>query len=200
MINKRIWMAASLLIAFLLLAGCGASDEDMLVGTWQLSNIEAVLAAEEIDISEFEEYMQLDLALVFNADGEISFELSILLDFEAMIADSMGDLGLEIEVESLDVQVSMGGTYEIDSPGVLLIRFDADNLTTTPEEVCFTVAGFENCQNVEEVLGEITGEFEDIFTSENDTAFFEVDETSLTIWDDNCDYPEDQECAAHFTK
>lgn len=199
MLNKRMWLAASMLIVFLL-AGCGASEQDKLVGTWKLTGIESVLAAEEIDISDVEEFVQLELALVFDADGGVSYELSIMVALQDMITESVAGLGFEVEAEDLDVLISIDGTYEIDSAGVLLISFDTENLTTTPEEVCFTVAGFESCQVVAELLGEYIEEFEGIFGFENDTAFYEVDETSLTMWDADCDYPTDQLCAKMLTK
>lgn len=199
MIN-RIWLTASMLFALLLLASCGASEQDKLVGAWQLTGIEDVLAAEEIDLSEVEEYVQLELTLVFDADGTVSFELSIMVELQAMITESVASLGLEVEAEDLDVLITIDGTYEIDSAGVLLISFDTENLTTIPEEVCFTVAGFESCQVVEELLGEYIEEFETIFGFEDDTAYYEVDETSLTLWDDDCDFPADQLCAKKLTK
>lgn len=194
--NKRLWMVASMLIVLPLLASCAASDEDMLVGTWQLSNIETLFDEDGGDFSQFEEYVDLDLTLVFKSNGEFTFDVALMMDLQAMMAALMGDLGVEIEAENLDIQVSMGGTYEIESPGVLLLNLDSGKLTTSPEEFCFSVAGFESCQGIEE----ITGEFVDIFPFDSGTALYEVDETSLTIWDDSCDYPADQSCAAQFTK
>lgn len=197
MINKRIWAAASMVIMVLILVGCASTDEDkeLIVGRWELSNIESIMADEAVDFAEFEEYMQMSLAMNFASDGTFTFEINMMLDMPSMLADLMGS-DLEIDAETADINISIDGTYEIASKGELLLNFENDSVTVSPDEYCFTVAGFETCQSVEEFAGGM-----DEFAFYGDEgAYYEVDATSLTLWDDECDYPDDATCAANFTK
>jgi hypothetical protein len=195
MIIKRIWIGALMLITLLLLSACGSAQKDLLVGRWQLSNIETILTEQDIDFTGYEDYVELGLAIEFSSDETFILEVSVMLDFETMIFDLLGDEA-EVEAEPANLTVSISGTYEKTSDGVLILNYDTDTLGTTPEEYCYSVSGFETCTEV----GDLTAGFEDLLLYGDDGASYEVDETSLTLWDDACGYPENQSCAAHFTK
>lgn len=196
MLIKRLSIAAIMLVSLLLLSSCGFGGNDPLVGRWQLSNIDTILAEQDIDFTGYEDYVELGLAIEFFSDDTFTLDVSVILDFGAMILDLLGE-ETQVDAVPANLTVSVSGAYEKTSEGVLMLNYDTEALTTTPEEYCYSVSGIETCTEV----GDLTAGFEDLLLyGEEDGAFYEVDETSLALWDDACDYPEDQECAAQFTK
>lgn len=197
MIDKRIWMAASLLIALLLLVSCatGGSGQGVLVGRWQLINIEAIVGEQDVDFSEFEEYVELGMAMDFASDGTFTYEVAVFLEFGRMIREIMDDTA-DVEAGPANLKITVEGTYEKTDDGMLFLNYDTDSLTTSPDEYCYTVGEFDQCLEI----GDLAAGFEDLLLFEEGGAYYEVDGTSLTLWAEDCDYPADQSCAARFSK
>ena len=198
--HKQKWAVSLLVLASLILVGCGSAidqDRELLIGKWELSNIDFILSQADLDIGEYEEYVELGMSMDFDGDGTFSIEISMMMDLESIIADMMGAAGgLEIETDQIDIEFTMGGTFEIVSQGELLLNFDEDTFSLSPEEFCFTFMGIETCQNIDE----FAGGFDEFEFYEGEGVYYEVDEGSLTIWDDICDYPEEESCAVKFSK
>ncbi len=201
MSKRRSRLTVIIIVLFLVSQACaigGGGDVDDFVGTWTMSDetISNLLDLEDLGLEEGQEdYMSFEVAFTFGSDGEFEFEMTLNMDFEALLTEMTGGLDMEIVAEPLELNVTATGTYELPSDGVIELTFDEDSISLSPEEYCFTVAGMETCEDMSEFTEGI-----DIASFGSGSGYYEFDGSTLIIWDDDCDYPDDDSCALILEK
>ena len=75
------------------------------------------------------------------------------------------------------------------------LNFEENTLNYSPQEYCFSAAGEEQCLDMGEVVQGI-----EVDVLGYTAGYYEIDEHNLAIWDDECDYPTEQNCALMLTK
>lgn len=190
--TKMIYIIA---VAALALSACGGGG-DSLEGRWELTNEDAFFGEEEEFLAEDGgEFFDADVYFIFGNSGELLVEVPLFIDYAGLFSSSGLDASIEIVAEPLNMLLSFSGTYEQLSGDIVQLELDPDSVTYSPDEYCFSIGGEETCQD----LFEVTEDFE---ASDFDlgTGNYEVVDSTLTIWDDDCDYPSDQTCTMVFTK
>lgn len=178
---------------------CGlgiGGDGDALEGKWELTSDAALFGDEDaLFAEEGEEFFDAKVFFTFGSSGDFLLEIPLFIDYEGIFSNSGFDASVEIVAEPLNMLISISGTYEQLSGDIIQLDLDPNSIAYSPAEYCFSLGGEEICQD----LSEITQEFE---TSDFElgTGNYEIDGSTLTMWDDVCDYPADQTCAMIFTK
>lgn len=184
-----------LIAASFALSACGGGG-DSLEGRWELTNEGAFFGEEEELLAEDgEEFFQADVFFTFGNSGELLVEIPLFIDYPGLFSSSGFDSSIEIIAEPLNMLLSFSGTYEKLPGDIIQLELDPDSVTYSPAEYCFSIGGEETCQD----LVEVTEDFE-ASDFEVGTGNYEVIESTLTVWDDDCDYPNDQTCSLVFTK
>jgi hypothetical protein len=173
----------------------GGGDQELFVGKWDMQNETDFIDEDSFAVEGADEYMDFDIFFTFGSENELNFQMAINVDFNAILADMAAGEDIEIVAEPLKLSMSMDGTYELVSGDVVQFNFDETTLDYSPQEYCFSVMGVEECLDMGETIEGI-----EVAVLGDAAGYYEITENTLTLWDDDCDYPTDQTCAIILTK
>ena len=173
----------------------GTGDPEQFAGTWDMQNETDFLDEDSFGLEGAEEFMDFNITFTFSSENDITFGMTISMDIYGMLMKELAGEEVEIVAEPLVLTMSVDGTYELVSGDVIQFNFDNTTLAYSPEEYCFSVMGEETCWDMKESVEGV-----DIPVIGSGAGYYEIDENTLTLWDDDCDYPTEQTCAIKLTK
>ncbi|MDH5507395.1 MAG: hypothetical protein OEZ02_09255 [Anaerolineae bacterium] len=191
-----------LLMGLLLLglAACSSGEDDQpkFVGTWDAENYAILFSDDVLNDPDMGEYTSLKAQITFGSSGEFAIHVIMSVDFPTLLADQVAEMGesVEINAEVLELTISYTGTYEIVSQGEIQMSLDPNGFSFSPAEYCFSMAGEESCEDLSDIADQGT----DISGFDSGAAFYEFSGAYLYMWDDECDYPNEKDCALKLTK